>query len=251
MKEQGWRASWAPPRYRQIGQLGRQAGRPATVHPATLFRFGNFMKKKGEAGRLWQGQLKDIALPTRGGGEAGATEDAGWWSWMEGERVGMMEREETRAGWALVAAQLVREGHAVLVLLPPSSQFHFHGLLKISQSAISFSLSSPPRHLPATGRQVIHPRQQENTYLSITFFFCRQKSSVSDTMKDRINCLCVGKRLQKNLHRRMKKSGYKNVYIGESFFAYVGNDRGQIIIVYFFSLSSISFLYRSKNFFKL
>ena len=66
------------------------------------------------------------------------------------------------------------------------------------------------------------PGSNSNTYVSITFFFCLQKSSVSGTMEDRINCLCVGKRLQKNLHRRMKKSGYKNVYIGESFFAYAG-----------------------------
>ena len=141
----------------------------------------------------------------------------------------------------------------VLLLLPPSSQFHFHGLLKISQVAISFSLSSPP---PAFrfAAALCPPLPRYNRYVPITFSFCLQKSSVSDTMEDRINCLCVGKRLQKYLHGRMKKSGYKNVYIGESFFAYVGKSilRPQANHhSLFFSLSSISFLYRSKNFFKL
>ena len=70
---------------------------------------------------------------------------------------------------------------------------------------------------------LLYPGSSSNTYVHITFSFCLQKSGVSDTMEDRINCLCVGKRLQKYLHGRMKKSGYKNVYIGESFFAYAGN----------------------------
>ena len=55
MKEQGCGELDAPL------QLGRQAGRPATVLPFPLFCFGNFMKKKGEAEQLgrdsWRASL--------------------------------------------------------------------------------------------------------------------------------------------------------------------------------------------------
>ena len=30
--------------------------------------------------------MENIALPARGGGEAGAEEGVGWWGWVEGER---------------------------------------------------------------------------------------------------------------------------------------------------------------------
>ena len=63
-----------------------------------------------------------------------------------------------RPGWGMVERVMV-----VLLLLPPSSQFHFHGLLKISQSAISFSLPTLPRYLPATERQNYPPRQQQQS----------------------------------------------------------------------------------------
>lgn len=113
--------------------------------------------------------------------------------------------------------------HAMLDLLPPSSYFSisFQHFVKILTSrSISFSISPTPTY--AGWLTLFYPPpRNSNTYVSITFFFCLQKSSASDTMERRIKYLCVGKRLQKYLHGRMKKSGYKNVYIGESFFAYV------------------------------
>ena len=125
---------------------------------------------------------------------------------------------------ALVAGQLGDSG-ARSVSPPPSSFFSisFSSLVK-NFTKRNFIFSSHPSPLFARHGTAGPPApgSSSNTYVSITFFFCLQKSSASDTMEDRINCLCVGKRLQKNLHRRMKKSGYKNVYIGESFFAYVG-----------------------------
>ncbi len=131
--------------------LSRQAGRPAPVHPATLFRFGNFMKKKGRGGTTGE--------ETAGGYCSPDTWRRASWSgrrmWAGGGREnGMMEGGglERERGYG---CGLAGDGRARSVgsLPPPSSQFHFHGLLKISQSAISFSLSSLPRYLPATGRQ--------------------------------------------------------------------------------------------------
>lgn len=113
--------------------------------------------------------------------------------------------------------------HAMLDLLPPSSYFSisFQHFVKILTSrSISFSIFSHP-HIRGLAYIILPSTRNSNTYISITFFFCLQKSSASGTMERRIKYLCVGKRLQKYLHGRMKKSGYKNVYIGESFFAYV------------------------------
>ena len=129
------------------------------------------------------------------------------------------------AAQALAAAQLGDGRAGSVSLRPPSSFFSisFSRLVKnFTKRNFIFPSYPPPvfaRHGTAGPPT---PGSNSNTYVSITFFFCLQKSSVSDTMEDRINCLCVGKRLQKYLHRRMKKSGYKNVYIGESFFAYAG-----------------------------
>lgn len=87
----------APPRYRWVGQLGRQAGCSAPVLLSTLFCFSNFMKKEGEVEQLGRGQLEDIALPTRGGGQVGRWEDEDGWGWVEGERMEMM-KEGDRSG---------------------------------------------------------------------------------------------------------------------------------------------------------
>ena len=130
-----------------------------------------------------------------------------------------MEREhglQPRPGW-------VAEGRVMVVLLPPPSFFSisFSWLVKNFTSR-NFIFPSHPTPAFRFAAALCPPLPRYNRYVPITFSFCLQKSSISDTMEDRINCLCVGKRLQKYLHGRMKKSGYKNVYIGESFFAYVG-----------------------------
>ena len=105
MKEQGWRASWA----RAVLSLNRTAGSaswaPATVLPSTLCCFGNFMKKKGRSGTAGEGQLENIALPVRGGKQAGRWRmRAGGAGWRE-RRTEWWREEEMEAGAeALVAA---------------------------------------------------------------------------------------------------------------------------------------------------
>lgn len=137
----------------------------------------------------------------------------------------MMEGgRETRAGAGLwLRPSRVAARHVMVGLLPPSSFFSisFSRLVKNFTKRNFIFLSHPtPVFRFVAACSLLSPRY--NRYVPITFSFCLQKSSVSGMMENRINCLCVGKRLQKYLHRRMKKSGYKNVYIGESFFAYVG-----------------------------
>ena len=162
------------------------------------------------------------------------------------------ERERSglwpRPGW-------VEAERAMAPFLPPSSFFSI-SFSRLVKNFTSRNFIFPFHPTPAFrfAAALYPPLPRYNRYVPITFSFCLQKSSVSGMMEDRINCLCVGKRLQKYLHGRMKKSGYKNVYIEESFFAYVGKSilRPQANHhSLFFSLSSISFLYRSKNFFKL
>lgn len=221
-------------------QLGRLAGSTGKVlrhvTTTTLFCFGNFMKKEGRS---------RIA----GGGFAGEYCSPDTWrptSWDSGMRAGwrggerraeMVVREGNgsgerelwpRPGWSGGA----RDGSASP---SPSSFFSisFSRLVKNFTKRNFIFLSHPTPVFARHGTAELPlPGSSSNTYVPITFSFCLQKSSVSDTMEDRINYLCVGKRLQKYLHRRMKKSGYKNVYIGESFFAYVGNGilRPQLII---------------------
>lgn len=123
----------------------------------------------------------------------------------------------------MVAGQLgdggARDGSASS---PPSFfSISFSRLVK-NFTKRNFIFPSYPTPVFRSVAEGLPPLPRYNRYVPITFSFCLQKSSARDTMEDRINCLCVGKRLQKYLHRRMKKSGYKNVYIGESFFAYVG-----------------------------
>lgn len=84
--------------------------------------------------------------------------------------------------------------HAMLDLLPPSSFFSisFQHFVKILTSrSISFSISPIPTY---AGWLTLFYPPPRNTYVSITFFFCLQKSSASDTMERRIKYLCVGKR---------------------------------------------------------
>ena len=104
------------------------------------------MKKKGKSGTAGEGWLEQLLGGTwrqtswggrlRAGG-AKEGEDGKMKGGGERKRSGLWPRP--RPGW-------VEAERAMATFLPPSSQFHFHGLLKISQVAISFSLPTPPRH---------------------------------------------------------------------------------------------------------
>ena len=68
------------------------------VTTATLFRFGNFMKKEGRSGTAgggdsWRALLsRPVAADKLGRG------DAGWWGWVEEERMEVMVREGSGSG---------------------------------------------------------------------------------------------------------------------------------------------------------
>ena len=118
---------------RALLQLGRQAGRPATVLLSTLCCFGNFMKKEGRGGTAGGGIAGESCSPDTWRQTSWVRRGAGWWGWVEGEEnETMMEEGESgaerelwlRASW--VTAEQVMA--VLLLLLPPSSQFHFHGL---------------------------------------------------------------------------------------------------------------------------
>ena len=117
---------------------------------------------------------------------------------------------------ALAAASQVPQFHFISSLLLLNFILHFVKIL--TSPSISFSISSPP-HMRGLN-YIILPSTPQWQYLCPHNIFLL--SLEKQRMERRINCLCVGKRLQKYLRGRMKKSGYKNVYIGESFFAYVG-----------------------------
>lgn len=76
-----------------------------------------------------------VALPPRGGRQAGATKEVGWWGWVEGEREerveeesGMMWEEGKNGNGLWPRPDWEEARHVMIGLLPPSSQFHFHGL---------------------------------------------------------------------------------------------------------------------------
>ena len=54
---------------------------------------------------------------------------------------------------------------------PPASEFHFHGLLKISQIAISFSFPPYPGICRHGTAGLPTPGSSSNTYVHITFSF--------------------------------------------------------------------------------
>ena len=144
---------------------------------ATLFCFGNFMKKEGRSRTAGEDSWRALLFRHVAADKLGRR-DEGWWGWVEGERTEMMKgggrRERERELWSRASWVTARHAMAVLLLLPPSSQFHFHGLLKISQVAISFSLPTPPPVFARHGTAGYpSPGSSGNTYVPITFFFCR------------------------------------------------------------------------------
>ena len=76
---------------RALLQLGRQGRCSAPVLLSTLFRFGNFMKKEGRSGTAGGGDSWRALLSRPVAADKLGRSDAGWWGWVEGERVGMMK----------------------------------------------------------------------------------------------------------------------------------------------------------------
>ena len=162
--------------------LSRTAGSaswaPATILLSTLCCFSNFMKKEGRR-------------RTAGGGIAGGHCSSGTWrrrNWGDGggRLVGLGGGRGGKEGWreegtgagaglrprpSWVTADTVI---SVLLLHPPSSQFHFHGLLKISQSAISFSLPPHPGIL-FCGGEPSSPPPLQSLYLHNLFLLSLEK----------------------------------------------------------------------------
>ena len=164
VKGQGWRRAGRAP---WVGQLDRQAGCSATQWPSRSSASVIYEEER-EKRDSWGGQLEDIALPIRGEEKAGAVE----------ERVGG-GRERDDGGRKEVDGRLrARPGGMMAdVIVPSSSSCSSISFPRLVKNFTKRNFIFPFHPTPVFARHgtagLPTPGSSRNTYLSITFSFCR------------------------------------------------------------------------------